>query len=108
MAAKKKGSFPVDGQLLMILPRAGSTLRNHDVNLPELRLDTDGYYIEIKINADPENPEEVEVTRRIPLDNCSEEELQTLQTQFTNLELESCVEKGVKKTLENIEDRKLQ
>jgi hypothetical protein len=108
MRAKKKGTFPIDGQLLMILPRAGSTLRNQDVNLPELRLDTDGYYIEIKIDADPENPEEVEITRRIPLDNCTEEELQNLQIQFTNLELESCVEKGVKKTLESIEDRKLQ
>ena len=38
-------TFRVDGQLLMVLPRAGASLRNPDVRMPMLRADEDGYYM---------------------------------------------------------------
>ncbi len=34
--AAKDTTFPVDAQLLRVLPRAGASLRNPDVNLPTL------------------------------------------------------------------------
>ena len=34
--------FEVDGELVKILPRAGASLRNPDVNLPVLRSDAGG------------------------------------------------------------------
>lgn len=62
-------TFPVDGQLLMILPRASASLRNPDVQLPLLRSDVDGYYLEMEVKADFKDISEVAVTRRVPLEN---------------------------------------
>jgi len=46
--------FAVDGQLVRILPRAGASFRNPDVNLPVLRSDAGGYYLEMRVAADPD------------------------------------------------------
>jgi hypothetical protein len=81
--------FPVDGQLLRLLPRAGASLRNPDVNLPVLRSDGQGYYLEMKIDADPNEESEVALTRRLPLDDISGDEWEELKNQYDSLDLEA-------------------
>jgi hypothetical protein len=46
-------AFAIDAQLLMLLPRAGVSLRHSDARSPILRADPDGYYLEQRIEADP-------------------------------------------------------
>jgi hypothetical protein len=100
--------FPVDGQLLRLLPRAGASLRNPDVNLPVLRSDGQGYYLEMKIDADPNEESEVALTRRLPLDDISGDEWEELKNQYDSLDLEAYLGQGGIKGLEKIEDRRLQ
>lgn len=100
--------FPVDGQLLMVLPRAAASLKNPDVRLPILRSDAEGYYLEMQVEADPREAGEVAVIRRVPLENLSEAEWEALQTQYANLDLKDCIDRGVSKGLEKIPDRKVQ
>ena len=63
--------FEVDGELVRILPRAGASLRNPDVNLPVLRSDAGGYYLEMRVEADSTEVSELALTRRIPLEDLS-------------------------------------
>ena len=106
MAPKKK-KFPIDGQFLMILPKAGSSLKNA-VKKPILHSDENGHFIEIKIKADPENLNEVDVTRRIPLENYTEHEWERLKNQIAQMDMQTCLEQGIHKFLERIDDTKLQ
>ncbi len=105
--AAKDTTFPVDGQLLRVLPRAGASLRNPDVNLPTLRTDGENYYLEIRVEADPDEASEVAVTRRIPIEDLSGEEWEELKDQYDNLDLESYLGEGIK-GLEKIQDRRMQ
>ena len=107
---KKHGEsgFPVDSQLLMVLPRASAPLRNPDVQLPILRSDGEGYYLEMRVAQDPHDPSEVAVARRVPLDNLTAEEWEELNAQYHQLDLESCRDKGISKGLEKIPDRRIQ
>lgn len=108
MSQIDESSFPVDGQLLMVLPRASATMRNPDVQAPILCSEPDGYYLEMRIAADEKNPEEVAVTRRLLLDNLSEEEWEELKKQYETLELGSLTDQELSKRLEKIGDRKIQ
>jgi hypothetical protein len=101
-------TFPVDGQLLMVLPRAGASLKNPDVQLPILRSDPDGYYLEMRVEADPRDPSEVSVVRRVPLDNLSVEEWEDLKIQYASLDFQACVDHGLNKGLEKLQDRKVE
>ena len=101
-------TFPVDGQLLMVLPRAGASIRNPDVQLPILKSDGDGYYLEMRVETDPKDISEVALTRRVPLEDLSEEECEELKTQYANLDLEACKDLGIGKGLEKIQDRRIQ
>lgn len=105
---KEHTAFPVDGQLLMVLHRAGASIRNPDVQLPILRTDTNGYYLEMRVDADSKDQSEVAVTRRIPLENLSTEEWEELKTQYANLDLKACTDQGISKGLEKIQDRRVQ
>ena len=98
--------FSVDGPLLRILPRAGASIRNPDANLPVLRSDAGGYYLEMRIDADPDELSEVDLVRRIPLDNLSGEEWKELKRNYDGLDLEAYLSKGIK-GLEQIEDIRL-
>lgn len=98
--------FGVDGPLLRILPRAGATIRNPDTRLPVLRSDSGGYYLEMRIEKDPDEESEVEMVRRIPLDNLSVEEWRELKKEYDSLDLESYLSKGIK-GLDQIEDIRL-
>jgi hypothetical protein len=100
--------FPVDGQLLMVMPRAGASLKNPDVHLPILRADDNGYYLEMRVESEGADPSEVEVTRRVPLDDLSAEEWEGLKEQYANLDLQSCTDQGISRGLEKIQDRKIQ
>lgn len=100
-------AFPVDGQLLMVLPRAAASLKNPDVRLPILRADEEGYYLEMRVEADPREPSEVAVLRRVPLENLSEEEWEELKVEYAKLDLRACTDQGVGKGLEKILDRKI-
>ncbi len=51
--SKEDTAFPVDRQLLMVMPRAGASIRNPDVRSPILRADADGYYLEMRVGAGP-------------------------------------------------------
>jgi hypothetical protein len=105
---QEDSTFPVDGQLLMVLPRAGASLNNPDVRLPVLHSDADGYYLEMRVNADAKDSSEIAVTRRVPLDNISTEEWEELKQQYSQLDLRACVDQGITKGLEKIQDRRLQ
>ena len=103
-----EATFPVDSQLLMVLPRAGASVRNPDVRLPILRSDVDGYYLEMRVEADTQDESEFAVIRRVPLENLSEEELTELKAEYANLDWSACVEKGVSNGLEKVHDRRIQ
>jgi hypothetical protein len=103
-----KPTFPVDSQLLKVLPRAGTSLRSPDIRLPVLCSDADGYYLEMKVESDPNDEGEVELTRRIPLENLSEEDWENLKTYYENVDFKVCIERGISNGLENIDDTKLQ
>lgn len=108
MTNKKELTFPVDGQLLMLLPRAAASIHNPDVRLPILRSDKDGYYLEMRVEADITDLSEVAVTRRVPLENITVEEWRDLKQEYENLDLEALVDKGISKGLEKITDRRIQ
>ena len=95
-----EAAFPVDSQLLMVLPRAGASVRNPDVRLPILRSDVNGYYLEMRVEADAQDDSEFAVIRRVPLENLSEE--------YAKLDWETCVRKGVSNGLEKVDDRRIQ
>lgn len=105
---KEESTFAVDGQLLMVLPRAGASIKNPDVQLPILRSDVDGYYLEMRVDTDPKDSREVALTRRVPLENLSTEEWEDLKAQYSNLDLKVCQDHGISKGLEKIPDRRVQ
>ncbi len=105
---KDRTTFPVDGQLLMVLPRASASLKNPDVQLPILRSDEDGYYLEVRVEADPNETSELALTRRIPLENLTAEEWEDLKQQYAQLDLQTCTDQGISKGLEKIQDRRIQ
>ncbi|WNZ22922.1 hypothetical protein HJG54_08660 [Leptolyngbya sp. NK1-12] len=104
----EKSAFPVDGQLLMVLPRAAASIKNPDVHLPILRSDEEGYYLEMQVEADSKETSEVAVIRRVPLENLSAEEWEELKAQYAKLDLQACTDQGISKGLEKIQDRKIQ
>jgi hypothetical protein len=104
----KVEAFPVDGQLLMVLPRAGASVKNPDVQLPILRSDGDGYYLEMRVEADAKDSTEVAVTRRVPLEDLTAEEWEEVQAQYASLDIESCIDMGISKGLEKIQDRRIE
>jgi hypothetical protein len=106
--SKEDTGFPVDGELLMVLPRAGASIRNPDVQQPIFRADADGYYLEMRVNADPKDESEVALTRRVQLEELSAQEWEDLKVQYANLNLKVCTEEGISKGLEKIQDRRVQ
>ena len=96
--------FSVDGQLLMVMPRASASIRNPDVQLPILRKDKSNYYLEMRVNADSEDERELAVTRRVALNELSQAEWNELETQYNNLDLSICNDVGIHKALEKIKD----
>ena len=88
-------TFPVDGQLLMVLPRAAAAVNNPDVRLPILRSDGEGYYLEMRVEADTDTTGEVAVTRRVPLEDLTTDEWEELKQQYDSLDLEALVAKGI-------------
>ncbi len=107
-ATLKDSSFPVDGQLLMVLPRAAASVNNPDVRLPLLRSDGDGYYLEMRVESDPKDAGEVAVTRRVPLEDLTRDEWEEVKQQYENLDFDALVDRGIGKGLEKIPDRKIQ
>jgi hypothetical protein len=100
--------FPVDGQLLMVLPRAGASVRNPDVQRPTLSSDGDGYYLEMRVGASTEESGEVAVTRRVPLDDLTDEEWQELKASYDQLDHSKITNQGLEAGLEKISDRRIQ
>ncbi|MEM9906630.1 MAG: hypothetical protein AAF921_16555 [Cyanobacteria bacterium P01_D01_bin.44] len=107
MSSSETASFPVDGQLLRVLPRAGASVRNPDVNLPVLRSDGENYYLEMRVDPDPDEVSEVALTRRIPLEDLSVDEWEELKDQYDRLDLATYLGEGIK-GLEKIQDRRIQ
>lgn len=105
---KKDTAFPVDGQLLMILPRAGASIRNPDVRLPVFSADAEGYYLEMRVAGNSTDNSEVALTRRIRLNELSEEEWEEIKEQYANFDLKACKDEGISKGLENIQDLRVQ
>lgn len=104
----EESTFPVDGQLLMVLPRAAATITNPDVHLPILRSDGDGYYLEMRVDADAHDASEVAVTRRVPLEDLTSDEWEELKRQYDSLDFKALADQGISKGLEKIQDRKIQ
>jgi hypothetical protein len=103
----ENAAFAVDAQLLMLMPRAAATLRHPNVRMPMLRSDPDGYYLEQRLEMDPEDGNEFSLTRRIGLDYLTPEEWDGMKTAFELFNLEACQELGVSKGLEVVSDRRL-
>lgn len=101
-------AFPVDGKLLMILPRAAASLRNPDFQQPTLYYDGGRYYLAMTLEPDPDEESEVAITRRMRLDEFSEAEWEELQEHYKKLDLRLCRQKGINKVLEAIPDRRVQ
>ncbi|NEP20250.1 MAG: hypothetical protein F6J97_25775, partial [Leptolyngbya sp. SIO4C1] len=72
-----------------------------------LRSDGESYYLEMRVEADPEEASEVAVTRRIPLEDLSVEEWEELKEQYDSLDLATYLGEGIK-GLEKIQDRRIQ
>ncbi|HEY9823973.1 MAG TPA: hypothetical protein V6D19_00880 [Stenomitos sp.] len=106
--AKKDEKFPIDGQLLMILPRASASVHNPDVRVPVLRSDGETYYLEMRVEADAAEKSELAVTRRIPIENLTSEEWDELRQQYDRFDLQTCISKGLNNGLEKLQDRRLQ
>lgn len=106
--SEKDLTFPVDGQLLMVLPRVAASVNNPDVRLPILRSDGDGYYLEMRVEADTNDAGEVAVTRRVPLEDLTTDQWEDLKQQYDSLDIETLVDQGISKGLEKIQDRKIQ
>jgi hypothetical protein len=106
--SEKDLTFPVDGQLLMVLPRAAASVNNPDVRLPILRSDGDGYYLEMRVEADANDASEVAVRRRVPLEDLTTDEWEELKQQYDSLDLPALVAQGIGKGLEKIQDRRIQ
>ncbi|MCC5609209.1 hypothetical protein LC612_21080 [Nostoc sp. CHAB 5834] len=100
--------FPVDGELLMILPRAAATIRNPDVQLPIFQVDADSYFLEMRVQADPEDKSEVALTRRVRLEDITEEQWEEIKEQYANVDIKACTDEGISKGLEKIQDRRVQ
>ncbi|MBE9030309.1 hypothetical protein IQ266_11255 [filamentous cyanobacterium LEGE 11480] len=98
--------FPVDAQLLMLMPRAGATLRHPHIQSPVLRVDPDGYYLEQRLPAASDEPSEIGLTRRILLDRLSPPEQAALNTAFNAIALDDCRRSGITKGLTNVQDRR--
>lgn len=105
---EENATFPVDGQFLMVLPRASASIRNPDMQLPILRSEGDSYYLEMRVEADSKDISEVALTRRVPLEDLSDEEWEELKTHYANLDLEACKNLGIGKGLEKIQDSRIQ
>jgi hypothetical protein len=99
-------AFPVDGQLLMVLPRAGASTRNPDIQFPILSSDGEGYYLEMRVASKDES--ELAVTRRVTLDDLSDEEWEELKTEYANLNFAALNDQGISAGLEKIQDRRIQ
>ncbi len=107
-SSKSDSTFPVDGQLLMVLPRAGASVNNPDTRLPILRSDGDGYYLEMRVDTDMNDAGEVAVTRRVPLEDLTTDEWEELKQQYDSLDFGTLAAQGIGKGLEKIQDRKIQ
>jgi hypothetical protein len=105
---KRDEKFPVDGQLLMILPRASASTHNPDIRVPVLRSDGDAYYLEMRVEGDSTEKSEVAVTRRIPIENLTSDEWHELKQQYENFDLQTCIDKGLNSGIEKLQDRRLQ
>jgi hypothetical protein len=99
--------FPVDGQLLMLLPRAGASLRSPMLRSPLLRSDPDGYYLEQRLEMDPDETSEFGLTRRVLLDHLTPTEWDELKTSFTLFDWDACRSVGLSQGLAGITDRRL-
>lgn len=92
----------------MVLPKAGAALNNPDVRLPILHSDADGYYLEMRVHGDATESGEIAVTRRVPLDNVTTEEWESLKKDYAALDFKSIPDQGIAKGLEKLQDRRLQ
>jgi hypothetical protein len=100
--------FPVDGQLLKVLPRASASVRHPDLQEPTLYCDGNSYYLEMRVESNTEEEGEVAVTRRVPLDYLTDEEWQELKASYGQLDLSKISEQGLGAGLETISDRRIQ
>lgn len=92
----------------MILPRAAASFRNPDVQLPIFQMDGDGYYLEIRVNADPKETSELGIIRRVRLEELSDEEWEYIKSLHANIDFNTCTDEGISKGLENIQDCRIQ
>ena len=104
---KKETMFPVASTLLMILPTAAFSAKDPDVHTPILYSDEAGHYLEMR--CDPISSDgEVPITRRIPLENFTQQEWEQLKGEYSKLNFQNCLSEGINKSLENIQDRRIQ
>jgi hypothetical protein len=62
----------------------------------------------MKVEADAADASEVALTRRVPLEDLCAEEWEELKQQYSKLDFKSCIDEGIHKGLEKIQDRRIQ
>jgi hypothetical protein len=97
-------SFPIDGTLLQLLPRAGAILRHPQQGLPQWQAQADGDYLLMRLMAGTE-VSEVEITRRIALAYLPQGDRTALIAQC-QMDLEACRSEGFTKGLAHLGDRR--
>ncbi len=101
--------FPIDGEIVKYLPKAGAPLKHPSVEHPVLEQDEDGtWYLRLRIQEEPGQHIEPEITRRIPLDNLSAEDWDNLRSYYKNLDFQKIIDQGISHGLEQIDDTKIQ
>jgi hypothetical protein len=99
--------FAVSSQLLEILSRAGTSIRNPELEPPTARADKNSRYLEGRIFPDPQETSEAECVRRISLDELSREKWELLKGELDRLQLNGAVENGLLSELEKIGDEQI-
>lgn len=106
--SKEDAVFRVDGELMMILPRAAASIANPDVQAPIFQMDAEGYFLEVRVKDDPLEDSEVAVSRRVRVNELSSEEWKNIKDQYHNFDLKAFTDEGISKGLEKIQDRRIQ
>ena len=99
--------FAVSSQLLGVLTRAGASMRNPDVEPPTALQEKGARFLEERIKADPQDPNEVEYVRRISLDDLSAEKWEILKQELSRLQSLTSLDTGLSNFLDKIPDEQI-
>jgi hypothetical protein len=115
---KDKGFFPVDGDFIQMLPKAGASFKHEDASeRPTLETIDGKLHLVFRMRSPQQNPlsaegqkigQEYEPTRSLPLENFSKKDLQILTEFYQKFDFGEIIAQGLCAALEKVNDRKVQ